>query len=707
MKKGCVVSCNYLSAFIVLSLLMTPVSVAQAAASSPAITTTSLIDGMADLRGLCQFPQPVYKNVQYSSYDRRSSLPGGKDWHANSDGFGNAPIAGVEKVIDGPDEKGTGTYVLCDIDGPGAIVRTWTASMNGTIQLYLDHSDTPIYDGPAGQFMANNYAVFGLESGLDEKMLRDCFDHRDASYLPIPFAKGCRIVWKGTIKRSHFYEVQVLRYEPSADVATFSIDELKKARTSIQKVATLFSDVKKNFACRQTAQQKTLSETLQAGQKKELLVLEGSRMVETFTLKLKADDLNAALRQTILTVYCDEHENPQVESPVGDFFGAAPGINPYDSLPFTVEADGTMTCRYVMPFKEKMVIEFENLSEGDVTIDGSVSSSDYEWDDKTSMYFFARWRVNHDLISNDPEILDLPFVIARGQGRYVGTTTLLMNPSDYPSPNGGWWGEGDERIFVDDDKQPSIFGTGSEDYYNYSWSSNAIFFHPYCGQPRNDGPANRGFVANYRWHMNDSIPFMQSIFFFMELRTHFRTPGISYARVGYYYGINGTIDDHICITKEDVRTPALPDSWSPKAGRGSANSVFFQVEDIIEQTDGISMVSNPVWAETKMVVFRPAGDTKSLTMTFPVAEEGNYVIRLVTARTPDSTTMAAKLDGEPMQLDRRDEYNLATDFRTLSRTVSGPPVKLSKGNHTLTIQKGATAKDGGMIGLDFLWLQKR
>ena len=29
------------------------------------------------------------------------------------------------------------------------------------------------------------------------------------------------------------------------------------------------------------------------------------------------------------------------------------------------------------------------------------------------------------------------------------------------NPRGGWWGEGDEKFFVDGEKFPSTFGTGS------------------------------------------------------------------------------------------------------------------------------------------------------------------------------------------------------------------------------------------------------
>ena len=33
----------------------------------------------------------------------------------------------------------------------------------------------------------------------------------------------------------------------------------------------------------------------------------------------------------------------------------------------------------------------------------------------------------------------------------------------------GWWGEGDEKIYVDGEDFPSHFGTGTEDYYGYAW----------------------------------------------------------------------------------------------------------------------------------------------------------------------------------------------------------------------------------------------
>ena len=153
---------------------------------------------------------------------------------------------------------------------------------------------------------------------------------------------------------------------------------------------------------------------------------------------------------------------------------------------------------------------------------------------------------------------DMPFVVANGTGVYVGTAIMMLNPNDIPTPHGNWWGEGDEKVFVDGEARPSTFGTGSEDYFNYSWSAGDIFFYPYCGQPRNDGPANRGFVSNHRWQIVDRLPFEERIAFYMELYSHEPTPGFSYARIGYHYGRPGLIDDSVGITQEDVRPLKYP-----------------------------------------------------------------------------------------------------------------------------------------------------
>ena len=70
---------------------------------------------------------------------------------------------------------------------------------------------------------------------------------------------------------------------------------------------------------------------------------------------------------------------------------------------------------------------------------------------------------------------------------------------------GPWWGEGDEKFFVDGEKFPSTFGTGSEDYFGYAWSNPTLFQHAYHNQPIAMG--NKGHIVVNRWHVSDNVPF--------------------------------------------------------------------------------------------------------------------------------------------------------------------------------------------------------
>ena len=60
-----------------------------------------------------------------------------------------------------------------------------------------------------------------------------------------------------------------------------------------------------------------------------------------------------------------------------------------------------------------------------------------------------------------------------GRGRFCGVMLHVWNP------RGGWWGEGDEKFFVDGEKFPSTFGTGSEDYFGYAWCDPHLFQRAY------------------------------------------------------------------------------------------------------------------------------------------------------------------------------------------------------------------------------------
>jgi hypothetical protein len=359
-----------------------------------------------------------------------------------------------------------------------------------------------------------------------------------------------------------------------------------------------------------------------------------------------------------------------------------------------------------MPFQSSLRMVFENRGDQEVTVTGSVLPIDYEWTD-ASMHFRARWRIDHDLVAwgrHDMGVQDLPFLIARGKGVYVGTTVMLLNPNEVPSSGGNWWGEGDEKIFVDDDVRPSTFGTGSEDYFNYAWSATDIFIYPFCGQPRNDGPANRGFVVNYRWHIVDPLPFENSIAFYMELFSHERTEGFSYGRLAYHYARPGLMDDHTPITGEDVRLLALPATWEPASRGASSNSVFYACDAIAAENPNTSFLEDGQWQGGRVMVWTPAQEGEHSKMTFPVAEDGDYDVAIFCMFQPGGGAFQATLNGEALPFNDEEPVSLEDPYRILSRVVGPRRKTLKAGDNELRLM---ATEAGKPIGLDFLQIRKR
>lgn len=99
---------------------------------------------------------------------------------------------------------------------------------------------------------------------------------------------------------------------------------------------------------------------------------------------------------------------------------------------------------------------------------------------------------------------------AAGTGHYIGVNFAIDRQS------WGWWGEGDDMIFIDRDGQrqwpPDLHGTGSEDYLGHAWGMQNTA-HLYSGQPwaEKADHFNEGKVCVYRYHVVDPIPFARSI----------------------------------------------------------------------------------------------------------------------------------------------------------------------------------------------------
>ena len=131
------------------------------------------------------------------------------------------------------------------------------------------------------------------------------------------------------------------------------------------------------------------------------------------------------------------------------------------------------------------------------------------------MHFHATWRHQYPIETRQAAgTMDWNYLEATGQGVYVGDTLTVFSPSP------AWYGEGDERVYIDGERMPSHMGTGTEDYYGYAWGMARHFDSPFISMPQRDGRSRedwRGYTTTSRLRLLDGIPWQRSLKFDMEI----------------------------------------------------------------------------------------------------------------------------------------------------------------------------------------------
>ncbi len=220
------------------------------------------------------------------------------------------------------------------------------------------------------------------------------------------------------------------------------------------------------------------------------------------------------------------------------------------------------------------------------------------------MHLHANWRAD-DVVSGDP-FVDWNFIEITGRGVLVGDQWTVLNP------NGGWWGEGDEKIYVDDDFQrdfPSHFGTGTEDYYG--WAGGHVptredeFSHPLLSNIRVGGldGGTRGFNICTRQRGFDAVTFTNRLRFDIEssLGVDIRTTRnlLAYSAVTWWYARRGAVHNRPPLPEaaaEPITSLEQLDRRSSKVG----DEVKHRIEGAIEMEDLRPTAESNGWkADTK------------------------------------------------------------------------------------------------------------
>ncbi|MBI5385363.1 MAG: DUF2961 domain-containing protein [Verrucomicrobia bacterium] len=494
-------------------------------ASAAAVSTATLLEQMTDLAGLAEFPSPAYTCKQFSSYDQASKSPA-QEWFANND---------CGQYLRVEDRAGRKEHVMMDAAGPGAIVRIWSANPAGTVRIYLDGAEQPVIEAAMSDLLGGKFP------GLPRPIAGE-YSKGWNLYFPIPYAKSCKVT---SDKGGFYYHVNYRTYPAGTEVESFNAGQIKSLAARIEQLgARLASPRGKASEFGGLTEEYTVDVPAGETVRQEF---EGPKAFVRSVARLEAKDREAALRGLIVKVTFDGEGC--VEAPLGDFFGSAPGVNAYAALPLGMTKEGDLYCHWFMPFKESAVIELINHTKDLVRLSGEIVLKDHAWTERT-MHFHAKWRAEFDVPTRPMQ--DWNYLTAKGQGVFAGVSFAIDNPVK------DWWGEGDEKIYVDGETFPSHFGTGTEDYYGYAWCWPAVFTHAYHAQPRCDGPANYGRTSVNRFHVVDCIPFTKNFKFDMELWHWNATCKVNMAAVAYWYARPGATDGFKPIRAEETVLRPMP-----------------------------------------------------------------------------------------------------------------------------------------------------
>jgi len=476
------------------------------------ITVRSLLAEMTDRSELARLPSADYTVEQVSTYDRRQKTPDEPaGWFANQDYAG----ALREEVVNGQRQ-----WVLMDHHGPGCLTRMWAPNTDGGfVRIYLDGAEQPALAGPlhevlAGQTFASAPLALLAVRGYD-------------LYLPISFQRSCKI----TLDREPFYYAfQYRAYAPDAAVETFST-KLLAAHSDAIAHAVNELEQPTSFAGAPAA---FLKSRIEPHKSAAVELPQGGAAVTELCVRLTSANpagIEQALRSTVLKVVFDDLKT--VWCPVGEFFGRGIAGTPYTDWCRTVGPDGMLTCRWVMPYARSGCVELQNLADHAVDVDVSVSTCPWNWDEH-SLHFHANWRQQFPI---DGTPADFNYLNVQGAGRYVGDTLTTMNPT------WSWWGEGDERIYVDGASFPQVNGTGLEDYYGYAWGVPDFFESPFLSASRvRFTPVESEHVGHTtvsRLRSLDAVPFRKSLRVDMEVSCIGKNEGMAWSSAVFWYARPG------------------------------------------------------------------------------------------------------------------------------------------------------------------------
>jgi len=675
---------------------------------SKAAEEISYRDLVARLTGMERLASPVIAGERTgasTSHDRDSAHDAGsgayRNWSANNDGVGFIRKEGNDQG-------------LVDLEGPGVLWRVWSAKPEqGHIRIFLDGSTTAIVD--------KSFRSFFDDLEKDYPGLAMTLSRGRNEFVPIPFAKSCKVVmsegWGAYFHATHTLFPKGTKVETFPGFTPENAGLLKQASEAWSKSGSSPYPAEK-------VSKKSETFEIAPGNTREI-TRAGAGAVRVLKVKplglpddrIKQEDI---LRELTISISWDGEKKPSVWAPLGDFFATSPGMNSFKTRPMGC-VDGEFYSYFYMPFAEGMRLAIGN--DGDASRKVAVELEAVSLDAATAsklLRFRAAWhgddftgldsgRFFHKRGDRWP---DWPLLVVNGRGRYVGMSQHVWK-------YGGWWGEGDEKFFVDGEAFPSTIGTGSEDYIGYAWAADPPFvtFSSAAASVSRISPDAQEDTSVCRFHLCDDVPFEKGFQGFMEVMPNRDCRPAIYDVCAYWYGDSSSGNPYSAVPLEQRRhlrpsremryvMPSTFEINKPGPGmiEGESMAVLRMgsgrhwVQDMAGFADDTwSGDGQLIWTEGKL------GD--EIEMEFSVSKSGRQELVAAFTKASDYGVFTLSLDGKPLARD----FDLFDEKVTTTGETPLGAFDLAAGKHVLTAKavgsnpKAKTGAAGGhLFGLDYL-----
>ncbi len=654
-------------------------------AADQSLSYIDLVHRLTDLEHLATVPAPGEQCAQFSSYDRKSryDTATGKyvNWDANGDNNGIIRKEGDKEVF-------------AEMEGPGCIWRIWSAMpKEGHVRIYLDGAEEPPVDLPFSGYFDGKNAPF-TRPALVHTVSRGC-----NNYTPIPYQKSCKIV--ADAGWGAYYHFNYSTFTKGTRVPTFKRELTAEESAALDQANTVLTGANFDPACAYP-NQKVVTKTIQAsaGKRTTVASLQGPRALTSIRVRLSLPRPPAdrdMLRELALQIRWDGESEPSVWAPLSDFFGDF-AANNYQSFPLGHGGDEWWYCNWYMPFAKNAQVELINDGKTAHDVTFEISHAPLTRPVEQFARFHAKWH-RDVFLPEEPERrkIDWTIVKTEGAGRFVGVALHVWNP------RGGWWGEGDEKFFVDGEKFPSTIGTGSEDYFGYAWCDPHLFENAYHNQPYNDGN-NRGHVVVNRWQITDNVVFHRSFEGDIEKYYPNQRPTL-YAATAYWYLSPGAKDPY-----QPVPLAQRVGYWNAvRPAVGIAGALEGEKLKILSKTGGQTEEQDMTgfgeqWSNDAHLWWTQAKPGDKLELAVPVKQAGKYKLSFQLTKAVDYGIVQLYLDdqklGQPIDL-----YH---DGVVATGVLSMGAFDLTAGTHRLIAEiVGANEKavKSYMFGLDYVRLE--